>query len=141
MLTIQYSDPAPDVTNFTQETDIVANLKELARVYRAHEQFNDAKLLCRKALLLERLFLGPTDMRVAATMAELASLNQEEGELGQAAVLYKQALSIAERKTPNGLITANILEGLSRCYWQQALYSEARTLSKRAASLKKSATL
>lgn len=77
---------------------------------------------------------------VAITTSILADIYQEEGDLGQASLLYKQALLIAERSVnANHLLLSSLLMELSKCYSKQGRYGEASKLSKRAETLRRQA--
>jgi len=137
MLTHQCVHRAYDAPESEDKGDLASSLKELAQIYQFHQHYDDARLLLSKALGLEKLFLGRLHPQVAITTAELASIHQEEGDLGQATLLYKQALMIAERTVAsNRLLLSSILSSLAECYRLQSLYAEARQTSKRADSLR-----
>src|SRR5262245_47009711 len=127
MLSTDSSNVAQLLPRENIPADIASNLKELALVYQSYFLFDDAKHLCRKALALETLFLGKNHEQVANTTTILARIYYEGGDLAQATLIYRQALSITERLAqPSDFLIWCILSDLAHCYAGQALYGEAR---------------
>jgi len=138
MLISETADSIDYLPVVAEHEDLASNLKELAQVYQSHKLFHEAKILCRKALALETLFLGKNHEQVAVSTAALASIYFEEGDLVQATIIYKQALAIAERLgSASEHLVWNILTDLARSYSDQYLYPEARRANKKAEKIKR----
>jgi len=116
--------------------DVAATLNNLGELYRAHNLFDDAEPLYKKAMAIVREARGPDHPAVAMCLNNLALLYHAEGKDAEAEPLYKQALAILKNALPSDHpFVAKTLDNLGELYRAQKRYSEAEPLFKQAVAI------
>ena len=108
-------------------------LSALAGVRWTAGDYDEARMLCERALALEQEVLGPMHPDVAADLAGLALIHLALGLPEEAELLHERALSIREHALgPEHPDVAKSLGGLANAHYVMDAYEEARLLHERA---------
>lgn len=76
---------------------LAKSLIDLAVLLQKKGNYAEAERLCRRALEIYQVALGPSHSNVAATLNHLAALSWDQGRFAECEELCKQALSIEEK--------------------------------------------
>lgn len=121
---------AADVDSLGPNHPSVANdLNGLAQLYIAQRKFTEARQCLVRALGIYQSTYQSRNVLTINTVATLASVETNLGNLTEATRLYREALSNAQETLgPNSLETAKILNGLAFLYYKQGQLDKASTL-------------
>ncbi len=116
-------------------------LDAMAQVYGADGKYDRAEEAERRALVMEKVWLGPEHPIVASSLDHLGVLYMEDqGRYEEAEPLLKSSLAIREKvKGPNHPDVAASLDHLAELYQHQGRYSEAGSLFKRSLTIQQNA--
>jgi tetratricopeptide (TPR) repeat protein len=115
-------------------------LNHLATTQLILEKYEDAEANLRQFLKLSEKQLQPDDHHIASSYFGLAMVRETQGKTADADLLYKKALSIAEKAYADApLELAHMLETLGNFYEGQKLYRKSDPLFQRALSLREKA--
>lgn len=120
---------AADTDSLGPNHPSVANdLNGLAQLYIAQKRFTEARSCLTRALAIYEATYQSQNVLTINTMASLASVESNLGNIPAATKLYREALSNAQETLgPNSLETAKILNGLAFLYYQQGQLDKAST--------------
>ena len=76
----------------------MTSLNNLASLYQAMGQYEEALLLIQRALAIREKELGPTHPDTATSLNNLAVLYKAMGQYEEALPLYERALAIREKE-------------------------------------------
>ena len=102
-------------------SDVADTLQQLNRL-------PEAQALQEKVLAIREDALGPYHIDVASSLYRLGILQQAQGKTDKAEKLYRDALSIREKRNDTGVETMGIMARLAALYVQQEKSSEAFAL-------------
>ena len=108
----------------------------LGHVYLAWGHWADAEAAFKRALALNEEALGPDHLRVAITADNLAQAYRFQKRFDEAEPLYARAIKIAEKASPQGIETANILDHFSFLKEHEGKLAEAVELCQRALAIR-----
>lgn len=120
---------ASDIDSLGPNHPSVANdLNGLAQLYIAQKKYNEAKQCLSRALAIYTSTYHSQNALTINTMASLALVEANLGQLAEASKLYRESLANAQEILgPNSLETAKILNGLAFLYYQQGQLDKAST--------------
>ena len=123
-----------------RDTELLAPLNELARLYMEDGRYQEAESLYRRSSYILEKGLGPDHGSVAPVLGHLGTACLEQGKYGEAEELFERALKSAEAALgPESLIVASSLERLGVAMTFQGKIPEAETLLKRSLQIAKKA--
>jgi tetratricopeptide (TPR) repeat protein len=96
-LSVRESHPRGKIT----PDAVFQSLYTLALIHIAQEHFNLAEPLLRRALEIQEREVGPNHIHTAATVDELAGVCAEQRKFKDAELLYKRAIALFQRITPD----------------------------------------
>jgi tetratricopeptide (TPR) repeat protein len=103
-------------------------------------QYDHAVLVAKKALDVSEKEVGPSNLRVATSMNNLAVLYGTQGQYAEAEALFKHSLAQVEKALgPDHPDVATRLSNLALVYKNQGRYAEAEALYKRSLSIREKA--
>jgi CHAT domain-containing protein/tetratricopeptide (TPR) repeat protein len=109
--------------------------QQVVKLYQAGKYLQATEIAKRALALAERQF-SPDDLKVAASVAWLASLYRLQGRFAEAEPLSKRGLAIHEKALgPDHPEVANDLNNLSLLYLAQNRFAQAEPLMKRALAI------
>lgn len=120
---------AADIDSLGPNHPSVANdLNGLAQLYIAQKKYSEAKQCLTRALAIYESTYHAQNALTINTMASLALVEANLGQLPEASKLYRESLANAQEILgPNTLETAKILNGLAFLYYQQGQLDKAST--------------
>ena len=119
-----------------RQVQIALGYNCLGHVYLAWAHWPDAESAYKRALALNEEALGPDHLRIALASDNLAQVYRFQKRFGEAEPLYTRAIKIAEKASPQGLDTANILEHFSYLKETLGKLAEAVELCQRAMAIR-----
>ena len=116
-------------------------LDVLAQVYGGEGKYERAEEAERRAIIMEKVWLGPEHPIVASSLDHLGVLYMEDqGRYAEAEPLLKSSLAIREKvRGPNHPDVGVSLDHLAELYQHQGRYSEAESLFQRALTIQENA--
>jgi len=104
----------------------------MAQVYAAEGKYDRAEDAERRALIMEKAWLGPEHPVVASSLDHLGVFYMmDQGRYAEAEPLLKSSLAIREKGGPNHPDVAASLGHLAELYQHEGRYAEAESLFKR----------
>ncbi|WP_138498506.1 tetratricopeptide repeat protein [Nostoc sp. PA-18-2419] len=139
-LAIKYWRQAIELQNeLGLQTDLAANLNNLAGLYRVTGRYTEAEPLYQQALQLIKCLLGENHPAFATSLNNLAGIYKSTGQYNKAELLYQQALELRKRLLgENHADVVASLNNLALLYDEQGRYDRAEPLYLQALELAKS---
>ena len=104
-----------------------------ADFYQEQGRYNEAEVLCKRALVADKEKLGVSDDATLQDMNTLAIIYSKQSQYNKAESVYKQTLVELEKKLGEMQSeTLMVVENLGVCYKEQGRYEEAERLLERA---------
>jgi tetratricopeptide (TPR) repeat protein len=104
--------------------------------FHGRAAYSQADQLFRDAVATRETALGPVHPLTAISLASLALLQDEQGNVEEAVTLYERALAINERALgPEHRVTASTLNWLGVALMRRGDFAEARSLLERALAI------
>jgi serine/threonine protein kinase/Tfp pilus assembly protein PilF len=123
-------------TALAPQTDVSAELDDLAQVYAREQQWTLAKQTYQRALEVDRQILGEDHPRVAMHLHNLAVVAQNMGDLRLAETLYRNAIRRKERAYGVGdAQTADAIDNYGLLLQREGRLAEAEPLLRNALSM------
>ncbi len=94
----------------TEHPETALTIHNLAHLYQAQGQYEQAQELYQRALQIQEQVLGTEQPDTALTQWELATLHQMQGQYTCAEPLYRQSLVIMEKVKPHHPSTRHLRE-------------------------------
>jgi tetratricopeptide (TPR) repeat protein len=114
-------------------------LTNLALLFQAQNDFDNARLLCQRALAIREKVLGPEHPSTATSLNDLGNLLWEYRQPG-ARPLFERALAICEKMFgPTHPSTAISLYGLANLLRKEGNHAAARQFFERVLTIRKRA--
>jgi len=119
-----------------QDPRLATSLNNLAELYRAQGNYEQAEPLHQRALAIWEKALGPEHLDVGASLNNLAGLYHAQGNYAEAEPLYQRALAIVEKVLgPEHPRVATSVNNLALLYYAQGKYTQAEPLYRRALAI------
>ena len=115
--------------------EVAVSRHNLASVLAAEGKYADAESQFELALDILRTALGPDDPEVAITVNNLGLLKKQQNDFVGAELLFRQAVAIQEKGTPDHPALATTLYNLASVLVAQGRRSEAEPLARRALNI------
>jgi tetratricopeptide (TPR) repeat protein/transcriptional regulator with XRE-family HTH domain len=124
---------AVTIPEHLQDRELAEMLLKVARYLFKRSQYQQASLLCERALHLFEQTLGPDHLHVALVLHSLASIYRWQGKYEQAVLQHQRALRIREHALgPEHPDVAASLNNLAFVYRERGEYEQAEPLYQRA---------
>lgn len=120
------------------ESEIAITYSNLANVYLATGQMNEAKVTVKKAIDLFISESGDSDVHYAGAVCTLGEIYYKEADYDKAATLFKEAMKLTERDYgTDNMSYAVLCENLALCLKATGSNEEAVSLQQTAMDIKK----
>ena len=120
------------------ESEIAITYSNLANVYLATGQMNEAKVTVKKAIDLFISESGDSDVHYAGAVCTLGEIYYKEADYDKAATLFKEAMKLTERDYgTDNMSYAVLCENLALCLKAAGSNEEAVSLQQTAMDIKK----
>jgi CHAT domain-containing protein/tetratricopeptide (TPR) repeat protein len=110
-------------------------LNDLGRAHQAMGRYGEAVGAFRQVLAAFQKNMPPTDPKIGQVLANLATALLLQGNAGEAEKLYKQALDIQTKQSPESPAVVLLINNLGNVYKSQARYDDADAQYKRALAM------
>ncbi len=118
-----------------QDPRLATSLNNLAELYRAQGNYEQAEPLHQRALAIWEKALGPEHLDVGASLNNLAGLYHAQGNYAEAEKFFRAALKEAEKFGNQDPRLATSLNNLAGLYRAQSGYAQAEPLQRRALAI------